>query len=70
MAEKRETIQGRLQKMVWSRLVILVATGVVLFASGMLLSVVITNQKHVEENRKLLVSIVSEVYDKSVGFLQ
>ncbi len=69
MAEKRETIQGRLQKMVWSRLVILVATGVVLFASGMLLSVVITNQKHVEENRKLLVSIVSEVYEKSVGFL-
>lgn len=69
MEMEKESFQEKLQRMVWSKLLLLVGTGMVLFAAGMFLTIAITNQKNAEENRKLFESIFREVYEKSREFL-
>lgn len=63
------SLKERLQRMVWYRLLFLVGTGILLFATGMYLTIEVSNRKNLEENRKLFESAFLQVYDSSKSFL-
>ncbi len=65
----RRSLQERLQRMVWYRLLFLVGTGIFLFATGMYMMIQLSNRKNLEENRKLFESAFLQVYDQSEEFL-
>ena len=60
------SLKERLQRMVWYRLLFLVGTGILLFATGMYLTIEVSNRKNLEENRKLFESAFLQVDRKSV----
>lgn len=69
MGTEKESFQEKLQRVVWSKLLLLVGTGMGFFAAGMFLTVTVTSQRNAEENRRLFESAFREVCEKSQEFL-
>ncbi len=67
--ENRESFQVKLKKMVISKLLTLVGTGVVLLAFGMILAVIVTNYKNAKDNGKLYEERFLEIYNQGHDFL-